>query len=256
MVMPVKKNLASAFLGNFKTESTMNPDGVKHMITKRKAPRQNIQEDEVSKRARLGAFDHHADGMESFVHDFSVKSRDFRSADSTDAPLLQSTSASVKGTFLRRLHDEDGVTVDLVLRNESLVVYKTYPTQDDMPCLIQLQDEVRLFHRMKGACHTIQLLETFCNEDGDFVLVFPYIEDVRPKGAQEIQTYMRQLVESLRFLHDDMQVAHRNIKRQNIMFDGAQLTLIDMEDATHLRPGACYPRIGNGRYSDALRRHP
>jgi len=165
----------------------MNPDGVKHMITKRKAPRQNIQEDEVSKRARLGAFDHHADGMESFVHDFSVKSRDFRSADSTDAPLLQSTSASVKGTFLRRLHDEDGVTVDLVLRNESLVVYKTYPTQDDMPCLIQLQDEVRLFHRMKGACHTIQLLETFCNEDGDFVLVFPYIEDVRPKGAQEIQ---------------------------------------------------------------------
>lgn len=187
-----------------------------------------------------------------------------RSAESTDAPLLQSTSASVKGTFLRRLHDEDGVTVDLVLRNESLVVYKTYPTQDDMPCLIQLQDEVlvehsfadaashnsalkrlhqrmcsmwksgphdvgklasdssfrflyffwvllfyveatisyaishewrqkaswkrvdmyaflmmmlqvRLFHRMKGACHTIQLLETFCNEDGEWCQSFTII---------------------------------------------------------------------------------
>jgi len=67
---------------------------------------------------------------------------------------------------------------------------------------------------------------------------------------------MRQLLESLSFLHGELGVMHRNIKRDNILFDRhGKLTLIDMEDCLTYHPEAHYPLVGNGRYrSPEMRR--
>mmetsp|Transcript_27978 Transcript_27978/g.38683 ORF Transcript_27978/g.38683 Transcript_27978/m.38683 type:complete len:224 (+) Transcript_27978:1270-1941(+) len=66
----------------------------------------------------------------------------------------------------------------------------------------------------------------------------------------ELQMYMQQLMESLHFLHDDVGVMHRNIKRANILFtEEGELTLIDFEDCVScVTPGTLYPRVGNNRY--------
>lgn len=61
---------------------------------------------------------------------------------------------------------------------------------------------------------------------------------------------MRQLLEALAFLHDDLHVMHRNIKRANILFSGetGALTLIDFEGACPVTEGAFYTRFGNNLY--------
>ena len=59
---------------------------------------------------------------------------------------------------------------------------------------------------------------------------------------------MRQLLEALRFLHAELGLMHRNVKRANCLWADGQLTLIDFECAVSPSPGAVFSRVGNNRY--------
>lgn len=130
---------------------------------------------------------------------------------------------------LRRIHDEDLATVDVVATQQfgddhAFVAYKRYeacgPAVDEL-----VRSELALLRQMAGRAHTIELLDTFRDSRGDAVLVFPYIPDRRPEEPAEIRSYGRQLFEALAFLHDDLGVMHRNVKRANILWDGKALSL-------------------------------
>ena len=103
---------------------------------------------------------------------------------------------------------------------------------------------------MRGRAHTIPLLDTFRDARGNPVLVFPYIcDDHTPREPSAVRSYMRQLLQSLAFLHDGLGVMHRNIKRANVLFSGCgALTLIDFEGACHATAGSVYTRFGNNLY--------
>jgi cell division cycle 2-like protein len=104
---------------------------------------------------------------------------------------------------------------------------------------------------MRGRCHVIELLETFRDARDNPVLVFPFVhDDHRPEAPSAIQSYMRQLLEALAFLHDELGVMHRNIKRANVLFSASsrELRLIDFEGACAAHEGALYTRFGNNLY--------
>ena len=95
---------------------------------------------------------------------------------------------------------------------------------------------------MRGRCHIIPLLDTFRDARSNPVLVFPYIgDDHTPREPSAVRSYMRQLLQALAFLHDELGVMHRNIKRANVLFSGAGvLMLIDFEGACHASAGAVF----------------
>jgi serine/threonine protein kinase len=113
-----------------------------------------------------------------------------------------------------------------------------------------LRPQLSLYAEMRGRAHTIPLLDTFRDKRGNPVLVFPFMpDDHTPDSPSAVRSYMRQLLESLAFLHDELRVMHRNIKRANCLFSGGgQLTLIDFEGACHVTTGALYTRVGNNLY--------
>ena len=110
--------------------------------------------------------------------------------------------------------------------------------------------QLELYRRMRGRCHIIPLLDTFRDWRGNPVLVFPFVsDDHTPTTPSAIRAYMRQLLEALSFLHDDLGVMHRNIKRANVLFSGGgALALIDFEGACEAHAGALYTRFGNNMY--------
>ena len=155
---------------------------------------------------------------------------------------------------VRRIHDEDGALVDVVRTRQFSTeprrcVYKTYLRDKTLDWLVQ--EEVTLLRRLDGRCHVIQLLDTFTDEAGNMVLVMPYVEDdFTPQRPSIVRSYMRQLLTSLSFLHDECGIMHRNIKRANILFSAAthHLTLIDFEGSCAASDGAVFTRFGNNLY--------
>jgi len=110
--------------------------------------------------------------------------------------------------------------------------------------------QLALYAEMRGRAHTIPLLDTFRDARSNPVLVFPYVaDDHTPREPSAVRSYMRQLLQALAFLHDELGVMHRNIKRANVLFSGGGvLTLIDFEGACHASAGALYTRFGNNLY--------
>lgn len=169
-----------------------------------------------------------------------------------------------------------GTAPRALLPQPRAVVYKTYDTARNESLEFLVQTEVRgsaqalrfmpsvmrgpdapllrpqlaLYAEMRGRAHTIPLLDTFRDKRGNPVLVFPFVaDDHTPDCPSAVRSYMRQLLESLAFLHDELRVMHRNIKRANCLFSGSgALTLIDFEGACHVTTGALYTRVGNNLY--------
>ena len=162
------------------------------------------------------------------------------------------------GGFVRRIHDEDGACVDVVLtRHYGLapdggpraVAVKTYDLEQSLPWLVD--EEVALLSRLQGRSHTVALLESFQDAHGNRCLVFPFVgDDVTPQTPSDVRAYLRQLLEALEFLHERHGVMHRNVKRANILWSAStrQLHLIDFEGSCVAHHQAVYSRFGNNLY--------
>jgi Protein kinase domain len=163
--------------------------------------------------------------------------------------------------LLRTIHDEDGARVCVVATRaygaegaRQEVVYKRYEMRkeegDSVSTLdVLVQEEIAMLRKLGGRSHTIPLLDSFRDPCGCPVLVMPYIDDFTPSLPSDVRCYMRQLLEALAFLHDDMGVMHRGVKRANILFSRSrQLQLIDFEGSCSVHEGALFARWGNNLY--------
>ena len=109
----------------------------------------------------------------------------------------------VDASVLRQIHDEDEATVHIVRSRqfEHLVVYKRYErTAGSSTLTAAVQDELALYRQFAGRGHTIPLLDSFLDQFGDPVLVFPLCDDDTPSAPSHVREYARQLLESLAFL--------------------------------------------------------
>lgn len=70
----------------------------------------------------------------------------------------------------------------------TLVVYKSYDASEEPSLAYAAAAEAALYPLMAGRGHTIQLLDSFEDRNGNLVFVFPYVEgDRQPNTPEEIQ---------------------------------------------------------------------
>ncbi|OMJ71306.1 hypothetical protein SteCoe_30525 [Stentor coeruleus] len=137
--------------------------------------------------------------------------------------------------------DEDGNIVAIKIYNKR--VMKSRWVGKSKTALSLIYSEI---HVMETAVHPnlITLYEVINKEDHHKIyLVLEYASGgtLQMKGKlKEVtaQKYFKQLIECLEYLHEKLQVIHRDIKPQNILFDSEDnLKLSDFGSAQHLQYG-------------------
>lgn len=137
--------------------------------------------------------------------------------------------------------DEEGNIVAVKIYNKR--VMKSRWVGKGKTALSLIYSEI---HVMETAVHPnlITLYEVINKEDHHKIyLVLEYASGgtLQMKGKlkeETAQKYFKQLIECLEYLHDKLQVIHRDIKPQNILFDNEDnLKLSDFGSAQHLQYG-------------------
>ncbi|CAK0815523.1 unnamed protein product [Prorocentrum cordatum] len=160
---------------------------------------------------------------------------------------IDADSDFVKHTPARILHREDTVDVR-VMSSKRLgdVVQKTYLEQTmrwPFRCHSSMQDqllyEASILKSLATTPGVIRLLgwcypNFHIQEDRRLKsLVYKYIDgNLSPKQPVQIASYAKQLLYVLDHLHYQG-IVHCNVKRENVLYDGKDLTLIDFETAVN-----------------------
>ena len=88
---------------------------------------------------------------------------------------------------------------------------------------------------------TLQNTQTICVENQELLLLeFPFIENFQIESNRELKAFTYQLVETMMFLHENG-IYYRDFKRDNILWDGQNLTLIDFSHSMIYKDNENYP---------------
>ena len=134
------------------------------------------------------------------------------------------------------------------------VVVKTMPIH----ALTKL--EVECLRKCKGHAHVVNYISDSLSDDGAYMRLvmdkcegqelFRFIVDNDPIDLGVVCNISRQLLETVRFLHEDRHIVHRDIKPENIMYNSTAgaIQLIDFGYACRFTGHHIYGDVGTPYY--------
>ena len=129
-----------------------------------------------------------------------------------------------------------------------------YKDQKVIKIVSKNSTELSILQQIGGKHHIIQLCQAISinftandnsGQSQEFILLeFPYIENRSIETEEELRKFFYQLVDTMNFLHNQG-IFYRDFKRDNILWDGQQLTLIDFNCSMFYKSNADYPSKEN-----------
>jgi hypothetical protein len=130
----------------------------------------------------------------------------------------------------------------LLHRSSRSTVYKAFRADAGSVVKIGVQRnverEARLLEKLGGRSHVVALLRgpLPVEQAGLAALEVPYVADVPLESLGELRSFGRQALEAGAYLHASG-VVYADFKRANMMWDGRELTLIDLDACIQVEPG-------------------
>lgn len=129
-----------------------------------------------------------------------------------------------------------------------------------MPIHALAKQEVKCLRSCRGHAHIVNYISDSLSDDGSYMRLvmdkcegqelFQFIVDHDPIDLNVVCNIARQLLDTVRFLHEDRQITHRDIKPENIMynFKTGVIQLIDFGYACRCTGHLIYGDVGTPYY--------